>query len=175
MRKTLAATVGAAALVLSTAAPALAAVTFDSATGTGFVGKGDVQLAFAWKNSTLQTNAKDVSFSYEAVDAYEAVCTFITGDGTRGEKVHNVDHKTKSGVKAALSGDPRQTKGQNQFTGFNLSGFDGEPQTVGGEVPVEGGPCPGNAGHDGTWTSVTWVSGTGGLYATFGSVSHLLQ
>ena len=29
---------------------ALASVTFDSATGKGFVGKGDVQIAFNWNN-----------------------------------------------------------------------------------------------------------------------------
>ena len=39
-----------AALAVSTAA--LATVTFDPATGIGFVGKGDVQLAFGWNNAT---------------------------------------------------------------------------------------------------------------------------
>src|SRR5918996_4693526 len=36
---------------------AFALVTFDPSTGTGFVGKGDVQTAFGWNNKQLQNNA----------------------------------------------------------------------------------------------------------------------
>jgi hypothetical protein len=32
-------------------------VTFNETNGTGFVGKGDVQVAFGWNNKQLQTNA----------------------------------------------------------------------------------------------------------------------
>jgi hypothetical protein len=45
------------ALCAMLATAALAAVTFDVNTGFGFVGKGDVQLAFGWNNKALQTNA----------------------------------------------------------------------------------------------------------------------
>lgn len=55
-----AATAFAASLAL--AAPASAAVNFDPASG-GFAGKGDVQLAFGWSNSQLQTSASGVSFA----------------------------------------------------------------------------------------------------------------
>jgi opacity protein-like surface antigen len=46
---------GIALATISTAA--VAAVTFDPATGTGFVGKGDIQLAFGWNNKAAQDNA----------------------------------------------------------------------------------------------------------------------
>ena len=43
-----------AALALSATA-AFAAVTFDPATGKGFVGKGDVQIAYNLNNKQIQT------------------------------------------------------------------------------------------------------------------------
>jgi hypothetical protein len=142
--------------------------------GTGFVGKGDVQVVFGWNNKALQTNAAGVTFSYNSSDSYSAVCEFTTGEGTRGERVHEVTHRKTRSVSSVLDGDPRQVKGQNQFTGFILNGYIGEPATTGGALPVLGGACPGNQGTDGTWTSVTFLSSEGGLYATFGGVSHLL-
>src|ERR671918_1859956 len=37
-------------------------VTVNPADGTGFVGKGDVQLIFGWNNKALQDNAGSVEF-----------------------------------------------------------------------------------------------------------------
>jgi hypothetical protein len=159
-----------AAAVLAVAGPATAAVTFDSATGKGFVGKGDVQLAFSWNNAQLQKNASGVTFSYNATDSYEAVCTFTTGEGTKGEKTHNVDHKRSTVVASTIAYDPRV---RNQITGFNLNGFGVTTST--GAVPVVDGPCMGNEGHDGTWSSVTLVGSSGGLYVNYGGASVLLQ
>ena len=45
------------AALLFAVAIASASVTFNPATGTGFVGKGDVQLAYGWNNKQLQDNA----------------------------------------------------------------------------------------------------------------------
>jgi hypothetical protein len=149
----------AAALV---AVPAFAAVTFNPEDGTGFVGKGDVQVAFTWNNKQLQENANGVSFSYDTIDSYSAVCTWTTGEGTPGEQTHNVSHKFSSAVLSALDADPRQVKGQKQFTGFILSGFGATSET--GSAPVVGGPCMGNQGHGGVWTSVTPNGSTGGLW-----------
>jgi hypothetical protein len=59
-----------------------AAVTFDPETGTGFVGKGDVQTAFGWNNKQLQDNAGLVQF--RATTTSETTWTCIkespTGD-----------------------------------------------------------------------------------------------
>jgi hypothetical protein len=154
----------AAAATVLLAGPASAAVTFDPATGTGFVGKGDVQLAFSWNNADLQSNAKSVAFSYEVTDTYEAVCTFSTG-----KKVHHIDHKVKSVVASTVAYDLR---GKNQITGFTLTGLTGT--TSDDEAPVVTGPCMGNEGHEGTWTAVEKTGSVGGLSATFATTTVLL-
>ncbi|ALC89376.1 hypothetical protein AM500_05950 [Bacillus sp. FJAT-18017] len=48
-----------------------ASVTFDASTGTGFVGKGDVQTVLGWNNSQLQAGAGGLKFTYVTVDTYE--------------------------------------------------------------------------------------------------------
>lgn len=165
MRKTTLAGAAAAAFAatLAFATPASAAATLDPTTGIGFVGKGDVQTAFAWNNKQLQANASGVTFTFESTDNYTAVCTFVTGEGTRGERTHNVDHKTKTSVSSSIAYD---TRVKNQITGFNLNGFGST--TTSGTLPVVDGPCMGNEGHDGTWSSVTHVSSTGAnLYVNY--------
>jgi hypothetical protein len=159
IKSALSVTVLAAALL---ATPAFAAVTFDPDTGKGFVGKGDVQLAFTWNNKQLQDYALGVSFSFDTTDSYSAVCTWTTAEGKPGEQTHNVSHKFSSAVLSAVDADPRQTKGQKQFTGFILSGFGPTSET--GSAPVVGGPCMGNQGHGGVWSSVTSTGSTGGLW-----------
>lgn len=149
--------VASAALVFGGVAQAY---TLDAVTGTGFVGKGEVQTPFGWNNAKLQANAAGVSFTYDATDSYAAVCTWITGEGTKGEKTHNVSHATSTSVASLVAYDARV---KSQITGFTLKGFD--TTTTTGEVPVVGGACPGNSGTDGTWTSVTQTGSTGGLYA----------
>jgi hypothetical protein len=80
-------------------------------------------------------------------------CTVTTGGiknpkvfhnyGTRsGERVgerSGTREGSRSGIKtgsikSALNGDPRQVKGQQQFTGFNLHGFIGDPLTTLGDA-----------------------------------------
>ena len=51
----------AAAATVFISAAALASVTFDPNTGTGFVGKGDIQVPMGWNNKQLQNNAGGVS------------------------------------------------------------------------------------------------------------------
>jgi len=157
-----------AVLALSATA-AFAAVSFNSTTGTGFVGKGDVQTAFGWNNTALQKNASGVSFTYNAVDTYSATCSFITGAGTRGEQTHNVDIPRHTAVTSTVAYDARTHK---QIDGFNLTGFGAT--TTEGTVPVVGEACVANdegVARDGTWSAVTLVSSTGGLYVNFGTTS----
>lgn len=156
--------IAAAAGLFAAAAFANASVTFDNTTGTGFVGKGDVQLAFGWNNAALQSKASGVSFSYQVSQDYLAVCTWTTGAGTRGEKEHNVRHTEKYNANGAVNYDART---MSQITGFTLTGF-GATTSVGSE-PVVGEACPGSEGTDGVWTSVTLVgSGVDGLYVSYG-------
>jgi len=166
-----------AALALSATA-AFAAVTFDPATGKGFVGKGDVQIAYNLNNKQIQTaliaNPQAFTFSVESTDTYSATCTWVTGEGTRGERTHNVDIPRHTALNAAIQGDPRQTSGQKQFTGFNLKGFGATTTT--GTVPVVGEPCiaedSGGIAQNGTWSAVTLVSSTAGvLSVTYNGVT----
>jgi len=163
MRKLI--TVGAllAAVALS-ASGASAAVTFDQITGTGFVGKGDVQLVYGWNNHQLQANAANVSFSYSSEDKYSAVCTFTTGEGTRGERIHNISHKRTAQVNNTVERELRKNK-LGDVTGFTLTGYGA--QSSSGSVPVLGGPCQGNSGHGGEWTSVEQTGSSGGLFVHY--------
>lgn len=105
---------------LALAAPAIAAVTFDPATGSGFVGKGDVQLAFGWNNSQLQQQAGSVSFAAVSETATEVswVCTNTKNENTQ-ERERTTTTST-SGVVSAVTRDSRK-----QVTGFNLTGYSG--------------------------------------------------
>lgn len=166
--------VSAFALVAAiSAVAAFASVTFDPSTGTGFVGKGDVQLAFGWNNKGLQDNATAVTFTYDNTESYQYTCQWFTGPNNTE---HTVSHTTATGINAALDGDPRKTKGQQQFTGFILSGWVGNPNESGDPVPVVGDPCPGNQGNDSQIIAVTPLgSSGGGLYVHFNGTSVLLQ
>lgn len=131
--------------------------------GTGWVGKGDVQLAFGWNNAAAQRNVNAVSFSFEQTSTYSAVCEWTTGEGTKGEKTHDVTHKRKVAIASSVDYRARMT---GQWTGYFLLGFG--DMTEEGEMPVVGGACPGNGGHEGVWTSVTETSSSPGeLFVTF--------
>lgn len=160
------------ALALATTSAA-AAVVFDPDTGTGFVGKGDVQDAFGWNDAGLQLHATGVTFTYGYTAEYEAVCTWTTGEGTRGQKTHNVTHSEEMEVSSTVNVALRRNP-QSKVTGFNLTGF-GDSFGSSGDVPVVGGACPGNQGHGGVWTSVTQLAGgEGGLYVNYGDQKVLL-
>jgi hypothetical protein len=164
MHKLAAVTAGLGAVLLS-AGPAAAVVTFDPATGTGFVGKGDVQLAFGWNNAALQKNAGGVSFSSASVDTYAATCTWVTGAGTRGQKTHTVTQTRTASVESAINYDARV---KTQITGFNLTGFGAITTT--GTVPVVGDVCLGE-GTNGTWTAVDQTGSASHLSVTYGGTS----
>lgn len=153
----------AAALALAT--PASAAVTFDPASGTGFVGKGDVQTALVWNNQQLQNNASAVTFSYLSEDLYSARCEWFTGGGPKGEKLHEVTYKRQTSVQSTVAYDLRM---KNQITGFNLTSLG--TTTTSGRVPLVGEACQGD-GREGTWAAVELTSSSGGLYVNHVSTS----
>jgi hypothetical protein len=152
---------------------AYAAVTFDDA-GCGFVGKGDVKNAFGWSNAQLDANAASVSFTYESLSSYEAVCAWTTGEGTRGEQTHRITRTVYAGVESALVSAVRKNP-QDSVTGFVLCGFV-DPQVGGDEVPVVGDPCIGQ-GTGATYVSVEPVADElpGGLYIHHNGVKVLLE
>ena len=156
--------IGTAALAISTAA--LAAVTFDPATGTGFVGKGDVQLAFGWNNAAAQANVNGVSFSYATETTYDVTCEWDTVAGKSGKVIHHVVAQTKQVNSASdVQSSARKT---GQWTGYNLNGFG--TTTTSGNIPVLGGP--GN--HPGEVTMIEDLGTTGGLSVTFNGTTVAL-
>lgn len=139
MRKILLTSVTAAsfAAALALAAPASAAVTFNPANGEGFVGKGDVQLAFNLSNKDLQLQADNVSFATVSTTVSEVswVCT-----NTKNENTQERERTTTTSTSGVVDGVARD--GKKQVTGFNLLGYAGEPVT---SSTTEGNPlnsCP---------------------------------
>lgn len=116
--------------LLTFAGGALATVTIDE-DGNGFVGKGDVQLAFDWNNAQLQENAGLLQFRYASSGTATWKCE---GLNPQGKKVVD-EYETTTAVAQGLAFDPRKNK-QGQITGFNLGGFIGAGSTT------EPGTCP---------------------------------
>lgn len=167
----------AATALISTAA--FASVTYDD-NGYGFVGKGDVQLAFGWNNKAAQTNANAVRFTIESDDSYAVTCEWTTTTGGKIPKTipHAVTNHKSSSVTSALMYDARM---KNQYTGYTLLGA-GIPTVTGTPVPNIGDPCPQGGGlsdsdpvsNDALVTAVELESSTGGLYVTWNGIKVLL-
>jgi hypothetical protein len=133
MRKFTIAAAAAAALV-STAA--IAAVTFDASSGTGFVGKGDVQLALGMNNAQVQ-NAT-LNFTYTSTDTTFWTCTrtFTLGNGNTQEIVQVRNNSTTTqGVLSSVA------RVKNQITGYNLLGYAGGGASISTDGPAVGS-CP---------------------------------
>jgi hypothetical protein len=136
--------IGALVASLALAGAAIAAVTFDPATGTGFVGKGDVQLVFGWNNKDLQDNAGSVRFRAltEEVTEVSWVCT-----NANNENIQERERTTTTSIEGLVSSIARV---KNQITGFNLTGYTDTPtQSSTTEGPAVNS-CP-----SGPWTLTT--------------------
>jgi hypothetical protein len=105
---------------IATSAALMAAVTFDPATGYGFVGKGDVQLVYGWNNKALQDHADDVEFRVNSrvVTEISWICT-----NTNNETTQERERTTTTTVQGVLESVARE---RNQVTGFILNGYDGD-------------------------------------------------
>ena len=123
MRKLLLAIVAVAAVMLFSIGTAAALVTFDSSTGTGFVGKGDVQLVYGWNNQALQANAGSVQFRASSTTVTEVSweCTNSNNDHVQ-ERARTTTTETQ-GVVSSIARE------RNQITGFNLTGYSSTPTT----------------------------------------------
>ncbi|HMB92682.1 MAG TPA: hypothetical protein VKP65_17655, partial [Rhodothermales bacterium] len=95
-------------LVAMATAPAMMTVTFDPLLGTGFAGKGDVQLALGYNNKQLQDNAGSLVFTASSVSETTWECY-----NSNNEKIQErLRTMTTQGV---VSGVARE---RNQITGF---------------------------------------------------------
>jgi hypothetical protein len=156
--------VGAALAAVATVA--MATVIFNT-DGTGWVGKGDVQTAFAWNNSAMQKKHTSISFEFEDTAGWTAICTWTTGPDNpnaneNGQQTHTIK-RTRTGLMDAVLSTDRKT---GQYTGWTLRGFASGVETwEGGESePALHGPCSAN-GINGEWTSVESAGGSQTLYA----------
>ena len=140
---------------LATGSMASAAWNVDD-DGIGFVGKGDVQIAFGWNNQALQFSAEYVQFqiSSETVSEVSWICT---KDNENTQERARTTTETKQGVLDSIA------RLKNQITGFNLTGFDGDPTSSSETDGPELNTCPSK------WELTTpagdpeVISSTGGL------------
>ncbi|HEU4446593.1 MAG TPA: hypothetical protein VFR94_18115 [Nitrososphaeraceae archaeon] len=123
---------------------AYAAVTFNAADGTGFVGKGDVQTFFGWNNKQLQDNAGSVEF--RAIVETENTWTCDRDAGPQTQERNN--EVTSQQVVDTIARE------RNQVTGFNLEGFSGQPTVISSDGPATES-CPTN------WTPINLETNTG--------------
>jgi hypothetical protein len=170
MRKlTLAAALAAA--TISTAA--LATVTIDTNTGAGWVGKGDVQLAFGWNNAVMQQRHLGVTFGVDSTTSYDVTCEWITITGGKNSKTitHTVSNHHNISSSASVDSASRKT---GQYTGWFLNGYtDGGLGSV--TLPQVGDACPqgGSASeedpgyNDATVTDVSNVVNGGGTLTAY--------
>ncbi len=136
-------------IAVSVMATALAAVTFDSDTGEGFVGKGDVQLVYGWNNKQLQNNADLVQFQASTEEVSTTTWTCDRDAGPQTQERENTTMKTTQGIVDSIARE------RNQITGFILSGYDGDPTTDTEREGPAAGSCPTG------WTAVDLVTEEG--------------
>jgi hypothetical protein len=131
---------------IATSGVLMAAVTFDAATGTGFVGKGDVQLALGLNNKALQeaANADAVEFQATSTVVTEVswVCTNSNNQNTQER-----ERTTTTTVSGVLDSTARE---RNQVTGFILGGYDGTSDVTTTTEGNQLNSCPG-----GPWSLTT--------------------
>ncbi len=123
------------ALLLVSVTSALAAWTFDAGSGTGFVGKGDVQLIFGWNNKQLQDNAGLIQFRATTVSEVEWECT-----NSNNQKIQERERTTTT-----VSLVSKIDRMRNQITGFTIDGYTGTPTSS-----TEGPPL--NSCPSGPWS-----------------------
>jgi hypothetical protein len=163
LKKPLVAAVAVVALALATVGLAAAAVTFDATTGTGFVGKGDVQLVFGWNNKALQDSAASVQFRANSVTVTEVswICT-----NSNNENTQERERTTTTSLAGVVSSIARE---RNQITGFNLTGYSGTPTSSSTTEGNQLNSCP-----SGPWSLTTpagdpeVISSTSGLEVSNG-------
>jgi hypothetical protein len=118
-------------VLLSTVSGAAAAVTFDPATGTGSVGKADLQAAFGWTEKTFQANARKLTFHAVHHVAWTWQCQID------GEAVTLLADEESSRSVSASAITTGVRKGRT-IIGFELTGYAGP----GPDVPLSPASCP---------------------------------
>jgi hypothetical protein len=134
--------IGIAAVAAIVASASVMAVVTVNPDGTGFIGKGDVQLVYGWNNKDLQNKAGSVEFRVNSVSESTWTCTKVNelGNGNVNEIVQQRAQSTSTqGLLDEVAREKSRGK-DGPVTGFNLLGF------VGGVTETTDGPalesCP---------------------------------
>jgi opacity protein-like surface antigen len=157
MKKTL---ILAAAALATISTAAIAAVTFDADTGTGFVGKGDVQMALNMNNRQLQDSADTLEFTYNATTVVETTWDCVNSNN------QNIQERSRTTTSSTVGVVDVVARERNQITGFNLKGFDGTPTATSETEGPKLESCP-NANSSfvlGSTTTSGPIPLEGGLY-----------
>lgn len=110
-------------------------VNYSPTTGTGFVGKGDVQTVLAMNNAQLQKAAGSLVFTYVLTNTYEVVNAWASGnvDNPVSLNYHTATVTTTAVLNDVVTYLSRNNP-KSDVTGFNLTGFGAT--TVTGTIPV---------------------------------------
>jgi hypothetical protein len=135
------------ATMVVTAGAVFAIVTFDPATGEGFVGKGDVQTALGFNNKQLQDNVNNIQFRALKVTETTWTCDRDAGPQTQ----------ERASTTSAQSVVDKVARERNQITGFILEGYERDAEGNVVETPISHdgppvGSCPTN------WTAINQSS-----------------
>lgn len=167
MRKLVLGTLASLLAVLMVATAAFAAVTFDPGTGTGFAGKGDVQLIFGWNNKQLQDNANSVQFRVYSVSETTWECSRPHPTQDREIIQQRSTETTTQGLLVKIARENSKGK-DGAITGFFLQGYNGAP-TIINEGDGEVGSCPASpSGFTFVEGSEETTESTGGLQVSAG-------
>ena len=142
---------GFAAAALFVATPASADWSVDTSTGTGFVGKGDVQDAFGWNDHDLQANHAGVSFSLSAESTTSTTWSCVN---SKNQQTQSRWHTVTASTTGGLLHDAR-TNPQGKVTGFVLTGLAEGSTSVSETDGQKLNTCPG-----GPWAIVGGSSAT---------------
>jgi hypothetical protein len=124
-----------------------------NATGVSFSFTQDATQAVTQSASQTASQTTSQSFIYYvSCNTAEGKKTFyregnrsgVTTATREGERVGERAGTLSGAISSALDGDPRQTKGQNQFTGFILKGYAGTPTFTASGAPVYDEPTFGD-------------------------------
>ena len=99
------------------------AYTLDLATGTGFVGKGEVQTVLALNNAGVQALGNP-SFTYSSTTVQETSWVCVNDRNGNEQERSRTTTTSTTGIVSSIA------RVKNQITGYNLSGFSGSTTTV---------------------------------------------
>lgn len=155
----------AAALFLLPAAAADASTTLDPDTGTGFVGKGDLQLPWVWSDAQLQANYADTVLTLKQHQVSLGLCEgWSEATRNKASELKSKESTRTTNLFTTLAWSARSTGKTPKVTGINLSGLGDSKEA--GDVFTPGEACQiGNVA--GKIVSITVTEETTSLLANY--------